>query len=156
MKRLRTPFLAFGVLYAICSMFEDVFLVYFNARYFARISGGFSLNCSHPLCRFNPLPSHFLLPSYLFLFFPSVGEYLKYMYLKYVFEIQYMYFVSVFQIHCSVSILYLYFKYISQVSVFENIVIKYKDTIQNCQSNKNSSSFSMNLMTEFIIPETIG
>ncbi len=69
----------------------------------------------------------------------SVGEYLKYMYLKYVFEIQYMYFVSVFQIHCSMSILYLYFKYISQVSVFENIVIKYKDTIQNCQSNKNSS-----------------
>ena len=65
MKRLRTPFLAFGVLYAICSMFEDVFLVYFNARYFARISGGFSLNCSHPPVPFQPSP--FPLPFALLL-----------------------------------------------------------------------------------------
>jgi len=52
MKKVEGPVFAFGVLYDIDRAFEDVFLVYFNARYFARISGGFSLNFSHP----PPLP----------------------------------------------------------------------------------------------------
>jgi len=40
------------------------------------------------------------------------------------------YFVSVFQIHLS-----------SSLFVFENILMKYKNTIQNCLSNNEYSSF---------------
>ena len=42
----------------------------------------------------------------------SVGEYFKYKYFKYVFKIQWVYFVFVFEILSKLSILYLYLKYI--------------------------------------------
>jgi len=49
------------------------------------------------------------------------GVYLKYMYLKYVFQITcigYMFFVFVFKIQCPRSILYLHFKYNFTVFLF--------------------------------------